>query len=45
MRFKSFLFLTLLVASVVVAATFDPPRRKSGLWEIKVSSDYSKAME
>ncbi len=45
MRFsKLLLFVTLLVTSVVVAASFDPPRRKSGLWEIKVSSDHSKGM-
>jgi hypothetical protein len=38
--FELFLFVTLLVASVVAAASFDPPKRKSGLWEIRVSSDY-----
>jgi hypothetical protein len=38
------LFVTLFVATVVAAASFDPPKRKSGLWEIKVSSDYSKGM-
>jgi hypothetical protein len=42
--FDSFLFVTLLVPSVVAAASFDPPKRKSGLWEIRVSSDYSKGM-
>ena len=35
--FDSFLFVTLLVPSVVAAASFDPPKRKSGLWEIKIS--------
>jgi hypothetical protein len=35
--FDSFLFVTLLVPSVVVAASFDPPKRKSGLWEVKIS--------
>jgi hypothetical protein len=34
------LFVLLLVASVAAfAASFDPPKRKSGLWEIKISSD------
>jgi len=42
--FELFLFVTLFVATVVAAASFDPPKRKSGLWEIKVSSDYSKGM-
>jgi hypothetical protein len=42
--FKSFSFVTVFVASVVAAASFDPPKRKSGLWEIRVSSDYSKGM-
>ena len=35
--FESFLFVILLVASVVAAASFDPPKRKSGLWEVKIS--------
>jgi hypothetical protein len=30
--FASFLFVTLLVPSVAAAASFDPPKRKSGLW-------------
>jgi hypothetical protein len=35
--FKSFSFVTVFVASVVAAASFDPPKRKSGLWEVKIS--------
>jgi hypothetical protein len=35
--FASFLFVTLLVPSVAAAASFDPPKRKSGLWEVKIS--------
>ena len=35
--FDSFLFVTLLVPSVAAAASFDPPKRKSGLWEVKIS--------
>jgi len=32
-------FVALLVASsAAFAATYDPPRRKSGLWEVKISS-------
>ena len=42
--FDPFLFATLLVASVVAAPSFDPPKRKSGLWEIKVSSQYSRGV-
>jgi hypothetical protein len=38
-------FLALLVASgVASAASFDPPKRKSGLWEIKMSSTQAKGM-
>lgn len=37
MRFNS-LFLVLLVAGVVSAASFDAPKRKSGLWEISISN-------
>jgi len=34
------LFVLLLIASVAAfAASFDPPKRKSGLWEIKISSN------
>jgi hypothetical protein len=39
-----FWFATLLVASVGAAASFDPPKRKSGLWETKVSMDSTKGM-
>ena len=42
--FDLFLFATLLVASVVVAASFDPAKRKSGFWEIKMSSHYSRGV-
>jgi hypothetical protein len=35
--FELFLFVTLLVASVVAAASFDAPKRKSGRWEVKIS--------
>ena len=42
--FHLFLLITPLVATIVVAASFDPPRRKLGLWEIKVSSEHSKGM-
>jgi Protein of unknown function (DUF3617) len=35
----SILFVALLtISSTASAATFDPPKRKSGLWEIKISS-------
>ena len=45
MRFFDLLLLvTLLIASVVAAASFDVPKRKSGLWEIKVSSDKAQGM-
>ena len=40
--FESLLFVTLLLASVVAAASFDPPKRKSGLWEVKISNGYAK---
>lgn len=42
MRFFSF-FVMLLVANVAAfAASFDTPKRKSGLWEIKIASDQAK---
>jgi hypothetical protein len=37
------LFVVLVVASVAAfAASFDPPKRKSGLWEIKIASEQAK---
>lgn len=38
------LLVALLFASPVVAASFDAPKRKSGLWEIKMSSGQTKGM-
>ncbi len=38
------LFIALLLASPVAAASFDAPKRKSGLWEIKMSSGQAKGM-
>jgi Protein of unknown function (DUF3617) len=38
------LFVALLVAGPVAAASFDAPKRKSGLWEIKMSGAQSKGM-
>jgi Protein of unknown function (DUF3617) len=39
MRFNvRLLVLVLLVVSSADAASFDPPKRKSGLWEIKISN-------
>ena len=36
------LLLVLFAASAAAAATFDAPKRKSGLWEIKISSGQSQ---
>jgi hypothetical protein len=36
------LLLVLFGASAAAAASFDAPKRKSGLWEIKISSGQSK---
>jgi len=38
------LFAALLVASPVAAASSDAPKRKSGLWEIKMSGGQTKGM-
>ena len=38
------LFVALLLASPVAAASFDAPKRKSGLWEIKMVSGQAKGM-
>lgn len=38
------LFVALLLAGPVAAASFDAPKRKSGLWEIKMSGAQSKGM-
>ena len=38
------LFIALLIASPVAAASFDGPQRKPGLWEIKMSSGQMKGM-
>lgn len=40
---RYFFFLVILVAGgTALAASFDAPKRKSGLWEIKVSSGQAK---
>jgi hypothetical protein len=36
------LLLVLFAASAAAAASFDAPKRKSGLWEIKISSEQTK---
>jgi hypothetical protein len=38
------LLAALLVASPAAAASYDPPKRKSGLWEMKMSSGQMKGM-
>jgi hypothetical protein len=38
------LLVALLVASPAAAASYDPPKRKSGLWEMKMSSGQAKGM-
>ena len=38
------LFMALFVASPAAAASYDPPKRKSGLWEMKMSSGQTKSM-
>ena len=38
------LLVALLVASPAAAASYDPPKRKSGLWEMKMSSGQTKGM-
>jgi len=39
------LLLTLSIAAPVAAASYDLPKRKSGLWEIKMSSAQMKGMQ
>ncbi len=36
------LLVVLFAANAAAAASFDPPKRKSGLWEIKISSGQTK---
>ena len=38
------LFVALLVAGPATAASFDAPKRKSGLWELKMSGGQTKGM-
>jgi len=38
------LIAALLVAGPAAAASYDPPKRKSGLWEMKMSSGQMKGM-
>ena len=38
------LLLVLFAASAAAAASFDAPKRKSGLWELKMSSAQTKAV-
>ena len=38
------LLAALLVASPAAAASYDPPKRKSGLWEMKMSGGQMKGM-
>lgn len=37
------LIVAMFFASTAAAASFDPPKRKSGLWELKISSAQVKA--
>ena len=39
------LLVALLVAGSAAAASYDPPKRKSGLWEMKMSSGQTKGMQ
>lgn len=39
---KYFALLVVLCASIATAATFDAPKRKSGLWEIKIVNGQAK---
>jgi len=39
-----FLFVVLLLATPAEAASFDAPKRKSGLWELKMTSGQAKGM-
>ena len=36
------LLLVLFAAGAAAAASFDAPKRKSGLWELKISSGQTK---
>src|SRR5512135_223017 len=42
MRNCLMIFVLLLITSAAAAASFDRPKRKSGLWEIKISNARSK---
>ena len=43
MRFFQLLLLAILfIANVAAAAVFDPPRRKSGLWDFRMTNQYGK---
>ena len=43
MRFFQLLLLTILfIANVAAAAVFDLPRRKSGLWDFRMTNQYGK---
>ena len=39
-----FLFVVLLLATPAEAASYDAPKRKSGLWELKMTSGQAKGM-
>ena len=41
---KYFALFVVLFAGAAAAATFDAPKRKSGLWDIKISSEQTKSV-
>ena len=41
---KNFVLLVVLCAGAASAATFDAPKRKSGLWEIKIANGQAKGV-
>jgi hypothetical protein len=45
MRYFLSLIALLTASSAASAASYDPPRRKSGLWEVKVSSAQARGLQ
>ena len=42
MRSLVLLAVLLFISTTASAASFDPPKRKSGLWDFKMTSQYAK---